>query len=422
VDLKRSLIFLLFISLGLALTAQKPHIYGKVIDKETYSGLPNVNISFAGTTSGCVTDREGEFSVYLDTIPVYMIISHLGYETQRIWLENASGGVNILMKPVAKLLQEVEIRARKEPVPFFKDDQYAVLDYEVDNTLVYLLIYRFRLARAELICKSDQGDTIASSGNLNFRPAGLYADCLGYIHVLSADSAYQVFLNKDTIIFPHKADINKFQSTMSNCLVSTEELLFFREESYDHLTVNFFSINKITKQKYYIASLRDEARTKMLQKNPIDQYFLYMDTIADGNIPMVDYAFIRQIVYKPNASVLEKIGDTLAVFNTTDGTIDLYNLNGMYISGLKLPLRQSNEEKWTREIFVDQIAHIPYTTFIKNGRSVLYRIDLNNGELNFALSTNHIYPRKLRIHDNFLFYLYDLPGTGDNKHLFRQKI
>jgi hypothetical protein len=269
---------------------------------------------------------------------------------------------------------------------------------------------------------SDNGDTLARSAQLWFKPTGLFPDCLGYIHVMSADSSYQVFLRKDTIIFPHKADIYKFRSTLSNCVTSSEDLLFFREESPDHLIVNFYFINRISKQKQYLASVRDEAKLQVLRNNPYDYYLLLMDTMPCSNVEMVEYTFVNKILYKPNASVLEKTGDTLILFNTTDGSFDLYNLNGKYISGSKMPVDIRGYEKWTGEIHFDQITHIPYTYFTKNGRFIVYRIDLKTGDLNRILVTDHVFPRKLRIHHNCLFYLYDVPGTGDKKHLFKQNL
>ena len=418
----RYAIILILIFLSSSLAAQKPHVYGKVQDGESYSVLPYVNISFTGSKLGCSTNLEGKFSVIIDTLPAYMIVSHLGYETQLIWIEMASGGLNILMKPVTKMLQEVEIKSKSVPIPFFKDDQYAVLDYEVDNTLVYLLIYKFRLAKSELICKTVEGDTIARSCILPFKPSGLFMDCLGYLHVLSADSSYQTFLRKDTIIFPHKADINKFQSTMSNCVTSSENLLYFREESIDHQIVNFFYINRENKQKQYLASISDEAKLKMLRNNSFDHYLLVMDTLPNADAEMIEWVWVNKILYKPNASVLKKIGDTLIIFNTTDGSFDLFDLTGKFISRSAMAIGNKVTEKWTKEIMIDQITHLPYTSFTDNGRLILYRIDLITGKLIRILVTGHIFPQKLKIHNNCMFYLYDLPGNGDNKHLFRQNL
>jgi hypothetical protein len=402
------------------LEAQKPDVSGMVQDSESFEAIPYANISFTGTRLGCSTNLEGEFSVVLDTLPVYMIISHLGYETQRIWLENTSAGLNILMKPVVKLLTEVEIKSENTPVPFFKDEHYAVLDYEVDNSLVYLLIYRYRMAKSELICMTDDGDTIAITGLLGFKPTGLFADCLGYIHVLSADSAYQVFLGKDMMTFPHKASIRKFHSTMSNCVASTSDLLYFREESPDHLKVNFFWVNRKNKLKRYLASTTDQEKLNLLRNNSYDYYLLVMDTLPNTDAEMIEWVWANKILYKPNLSVLEKIGDSLVIFNTTDGAVDLYSLDGMYLSGSKIPIQRKSDEKWSSEILIDQITHIPYTYFVKHGRFIVYRIDLASGELSRKLTTGHVFPQKLRIHGNSIFYLYNLPGTDDNKHLFKQ--
>jgi len=285
-----------------------------------------------------------------------------------------------------------------------------------------LLIYRFRLAKAELICKSDQGDTIARSGNLIFKPIGLFPDCLGYLHVLSADSSYQVFLKKDTIIFPYKADIIKFRSTMSNCVTSSEDWLIFREESFDHQTVNFYRIHRKSGQKQYFATVRDEAKIKMLRKNPLDRYLLAMDTIPGSQAEMVEWLWVNEILYKPNASILKKIGDTLAIFNTTDGSLDIYDVDGVFLEHLKIGIPEKNAGDWTKEIYFDQITHKPYISLVRNGKINLYAIDLSTGELNFILTTAHIFPQKINVHHDYLFYLYDLPGTGDNKHLFRQRI
>jgi hypothetical protein len=38
------------------------------------------------------------------------------------------------------------------------------------------------------------------------------------------------------------------------------------------------------------------------------------------------------------------------------------------------------------------------------------------------LSSFHLFPQKLRISGNYLYYLYDDPISPDNKMLFRQRL
>jgi hypothetical protein len=96
--------------------------------------------------------------------------------------------------------------------------------------------------------------------------------------------------------------------------------------------------------------------------------------------------------------------------------------DGNFTSKLKMPVEKISEGKWTTEIYFDNMTNRAFTSFRKGGLFTLYRIDLNTGELKRQLSPIHDFPRKIRVHNNFLYYLYDVPGEGDNKHLFRQKL
>jgi hypothetical protein len=407
---------------ALSLYAQKYPVEGKIQDKITFMPLSNVNISFTGSRMGCITDAEGLFSIDLDTLPVNMIISHVGYKTMRIWLTKPAGPFNILLEPSVTMLSEVEITGKNEPRIFFKDEKYAVLDYEIDNNLVYLLIFRFHIARSSLLCLTLAGDTIATSSVLPFKPIELFHDCLGYIHVLSQDSAYQVYFNSDTLELFYASDIKKFNETVLRCAASTDERMFFREESWDKLTVRFFHVHRQTKQMAYMASSSDKEKLKILYKNPMDLYLFMSDTLPCSIGDIVEYVYIRKILYKPNASVMHRIGDTLCVFNTIDGSLELYDLEGRYISRQLMPLAEIGESSWTKEIYIDPVAKRSYTSSLKNGTLTLYRIDITSGSLSRVLSTSHAFPENLKVYNDHLYYLYDVPGEGDNKHLFKQKL
>jgi len=60
--------FLILLSLGSAVYAQKPIISGIVQDKVTLTGIPGANIIIAGTKLGCSTGPEGEFTIQTDTL------------------------------------------------------------------------------------------------------------------------------------------------------------------------------------------------------------------------------------------------------------------------------------------------------------------------------------------------------------------
>jgi len=401
---------------------QNYYFYGKIIDRETRYPLPLANIHFTGTDLGSSTNSKGEFSFFIDTIPVYMTVSHLGYETQRIWLDNTSASITVMLNLQARMLREVEIRAEYEPELFFQDTQYSVLDYEVDSNRVYMLIFRFSRAESELLCMSVTGDTASCSGSLLFRPTRLFHDCLGNIHVLSNDTVYQVFRDSTILRLIYPAEIDRFRKTLFDCVASEGDLLFFRKVSRNKLGVEFYHINRKTSQRRHLTNANDEAKMKMLRRNRDDNALMMMSEIPDGREAFQQWNWVKKVLYKPNTSTLHKIDDMLCVFNTADYTLELYTLQGEFTSKLKLQVQQTNAGRWTTEIYIDDIDKKAYTSFIKNGKLTLYRIDLNTGELKRITSSRHMFPQKIKIHNSFLFYLYDIPGEGDNKHMFRQKL
>lgn len=395
---------------------------GTVLNRETRQAIKGANITISGTRRGTTSDGSGEFTITIYNLPVYMNVSHVGYETQKIWLDNPFPAITILLNPATTSLPEVEIKAKYQPEPFFKNNLYSVLDYEVDSNRVCLLIYRFRLVNSELICKSADGDTIARSGLLHFKPASLFHDCMGNIHVLSADSVYQVKREGDHLMLFYQADMPKFRSVLSNCVASTENLLFFRKESPDRLSAEFYTVDRKNSRRQYLASVSDKARLKLLRDNPYDQFLLMMDTIPGDPGTAAEWAWVKKILYKPNSSSLYKIGDLMGIFNSTEYTLSLYTLTGEFTSKLKMPVEAVKDGRWTTEIYIDEICRKAYTSFRKGEIFTIYRIDLNTGELKRVVNIEHSYPQKIRIHNNFLFYLYDLPAEGDNRHLFRQKL
>jgi hypothetical protein len=417
---------ILLILAGSTVSAQNKRYQfkGTVLDKETRAPISGVNLNVAGTRRGCSTNLNGEFSMTVYSRPVFLNVSHLGYESKKLWLDSAMSTITILLNPASLILQELEIKAKNDPVPFFRDNKYSVLDYEVDSNLVYLLIYRFRLDHSELICKSVSGDTIAHTSILPFRPTGLFLDCMHNLHVLTADSVYQVFRRNGSIDISFAVDIKKFRIFLADCVISTDSLLFFRKESPDQLSVEFYQVNRYTSQKQLLSAVGDQKKLEMLRQNPEEYKYLVMPTSPRNIDEVITWQWLKKIVYKTNTSSLHQIDDILCVFNTADYTLELYTRRGEFSSRLKMPIPEiTGAGRWTSEIHIDNIDHKAYTSFLtKGGNFTLYKVNLNTGELKLSLPAEHGFPRKIRVHHNFLFYLHDFPGEGDNKHLFRQKL
>jgi len=82
-------------------------ITGKVTDAETDDPLIGVNIIIKGTTSGGITDFDGNYSITAETGDV-LVFSYLSYETVELKLGN-QGVLNLKMEPDFNQLEEVVV-------------------------------------------------------------------------------------------------------------------------------------------------------------------------------------------------------------------------------------------------------------------------------------------------------------------------
>jgi hypothetical protein len=260
--------------------------------------LANINISFQGSKMGSVTDQKGAFSFYIDTIPIFMIVSHLGYKTKRILLDGTSNSMTLYMERDIRELKEVEIRANRIE-PFFKDEHYTLRDYEIDSGFVYLLVYR-------------------------------------------KDKVLQMI---------HAVGMIKFNDVLANCVASTEQVLFFKKMFNLGQGVQYYGIDRISKRRHELTQVIDEKKAKMLRRNPEDAWALirsqpdYISQLSDLERDELDiskgelyserkdfdnWSFTNKILYRPVKTALYKIDNFICIFNIPAKQLEFFDTDGYF--------------------------------------------------------------------------------------------
>ncbi|PCE66400.1 vWA domain-containing protein [Sediminicola luteus] len=117
-------------------------IEGIVLD-ESNLPLPGANVLEKGTSNGTQTDFDGRFKITLQSNKKALIISYIGYITQKINLKKQSSPIKVIMQPDHSSLEEVVVtgmgikRVRKSigyavsTVPaesFFSNEGYAEIE------------------------------------------------------------------------------------------------------------------------------------------------------------------------------------------------------------------------------------------------------------------------------------------------------
>jgi len=396
--------------------------YGKVMDAGTKRPLRGVNLLVQGTTLGTTTDRSGDFSFFIDSVPAILAISHVGYQTKYVYLDHTSFSLTLYLDKQVSELKEVEIISRAHE-PFYKDPHYAVLDYLPDSGMIYLLVFRYRLSDCEIICKGYTGDTIARSGKLTFSASSFSKDCLGTMHLLGHDSGFQLFRQGNIIRLIHPVKLRKYENVLKNCVAASPDVLYFKKPSSDGQMVEYYGINRKTLQRLNLSKVMDEEKQRMLRRNEEDR--LYAG--SRGQIPgsrdaFVNWNYVNKILYRPIKTTLYRIGGFTCIFNNPAKTIEFYDDDGNFSYKLALQTDSVFSGRWLGDILTDPVTHYVYTLFISNGSVSLYMIDLNSGRLIKKTSLYHLYPEKIKVYGRHVYYLYDVAGDADNKMLFRQYI
>ena len=100
--------FVFILILGNFSFAQGATISGSVMDSETNQPLPGASILVKGTSTGVVTDFDGNFNIQVPALDAVMIISYIGFQTQEVEVGGKST-INILLVPDSQALNEVVV-------------------------------------------------------------------------------------------------------------------------------------------------------------------------------------------------------------------------------------------------------------------------------------------------------------------------
>ncbi len=90
------------------LFAQSHKVAGKITEGDTESGIPGVTIVESGTQNGTTTDIDGKYSITVSKPDATLVVSFIGFKTQKI-LVNKMSVINVIMIPEATSLSELVV-------------------------------------------------------------------------------------------------------------------------------------------------------------------------------------------------------------------------------------------------------------------------------------------------------------------------
>lgn len=369
--------------------------WGIVTDSTNNISISDVNIKITGTTVGTTSDLQGNFSIISDKLPITLIFTHISYQNYYYKIsEPIKFPIKIKMIPRIKMLSTVSVISGK--IDKIMDKRpYDVWDYEIYEDKLLLLCFDIT---TRLVLLDFNGDTVCSTPVK--RPEMLYKDCLGNVHLLTKDTAYQIYYNSKSIHLLYPNEVNLFLKNLKNCIFELNSKLYFKEYSRFEQQLNYYYFDENTKVPANFRTILNKQNLSIINslKYVPKERCKYIDEVL-----FFQKQFFEDSVYCPIVKSL----DSIYLFNFIDNRIECYDSDGRPIEGKFKNIDFHKDDLRKKTILTDEANGKIYVWFVHQSISTLNRIDLLTGKLKETIKLpGYTQIEKIQIYNDNLFFIY----------------
>lgn len=413
-------------------------VHGVIKNQITQLPIEGVNIKLQNSYAGTSTNIKGVFQLRVSSLPATLIVSHIAYYGKQITItQPTADSIIVLLSPRMITLGEAEITSETQKV--FKGKEQEIIDYEFQDMNLLILSYNVNKNRTELILTDEGFDTIHIQDISYLKnPKQLFNDCTGSCHVLTKDSAYQVYFDNKSIQLIYPIKLDKFFLILGDCLFETRTNIAFERKANgthnkDYATQDFSDLpylgpgNKKWNHLFYLVNKKTQVTTILNHvyewKKKADAYDHSLFIISPYTKRSFDdiLRFSEMVYYKPAFQTLKLLNDTIYYFNHLESRIDVYSDSILVIDTVHIDYH--NLQNWKQVIITDKLKNKAYTIFTIGAKYSINEINLHNGSLKEICKVEKLYPSKIRINNGFLYFLYnDTNNTYARKQLYQLEL
>jgi hypothetical protein len=413
-------------------------LWGLIIDTNN-NPVSNTNISILNTSIGATTNTDGFFYIPIKKQITRIQVSHINYYQETIVLNklnfdhlvNDTIKINVILKPKINLLESFEILSEKIELLFHKSF-ISILDFQFYEDNLLLLLKEKNSIKLRLTnSKSDKiSEAITPSKTKN-----IYRDCFGNLHLLNADSSYQIYFNSLEINLIYGNRIEKYNEVLKPCIAQFNDRIIFIEFGTHSQSIGYFYFNKF-KEKKYVKKIRNTATEKYATQTVME--VKYLENILErrslgiktqdqrpsyiiDRLIFQETNFYEKVLTKPLYAPLFTVNNNLYLFDHVRDSCFVFDENLNQTRSFYIDYHQ--KINWTKKLIVDKEQGTVYAKFEKNGFCYLKKIDLQTGKIieSYKLE-KQTFPSKIKIKNNTAYYLYKDRFNHGQMSLFKQSL
>lgn len=417
--LKRTLLFLFLFPV---LLNGQVMLRGTISDSLTKSPVPFCSFIIKGTLNGGVADDAGRFTISVQSLPVTIVFTMMGYQTKTVTV-NAAEPLSIRLNPSAITLRPVTISTDKV-LTWHPDDAWNFIDFEFYDDYILSLVSMKGRNRNYLVLMDTLGITV-SSLRLTKQADSLYTDCLGAVHLFSGDSVYQVYYDYTQLQLPYASPREQFVSSMLPCRCQSGSYYYFSFYSVRGQQLDYYYIDWFHKGKYeHFLSVHDSDKIISYNENYDIRYFLGRRHCCNEYLEPVDSIIRHMDEYRaqlplspreqtwlsPLQSPLVRIGNQIFIVDPVDSLLLSYTGAGQLTGSVHFSCLALKGWK-TNELYADELSGALYGRLQQpDGYSVFVRIDPQTGtEIGRVTVENYPFISRPKIRGGYAYFLWKDP-------------
>jgi hypothetical protein len=368
--------------------------------------------------------------------PILLSLSHPLYQSST---EKIKGNKSIRdtlfvlveMDPVrVQNLTEIVVKSPGAPDTVFQSYKVSVADFEVQNDgSIVLLTYPKQLKKGSNLVLFD-GKKVLQEFAVPGIAEELVRDYRGNTHVVCANNVYGIHVHPSRIgISTLPKDY--FFKYLAPILDTTKSKLFFSNFSKDYPAFDYFSFDQLDSTYCKIIEIKDDlmmelfrseykwvdVRTKLWAKN------MELETGVDAEILVGANYFTQSIYYKELYAPLFFRNDTVFVFDYYKDFLFLFDEKGEKLDSLAIHHHyHAKQTGWKKKLVQDPITGNFYAIFEKDGFTYIGSIDAKTGIIREKVRLHFKYVDKLKIHNNFVYYVYRPFESNQKKYLYKERL
>lgn len=418
---------------------QKLVIVGHITDADTILDVKDSKVYIQGEKDRFVlTNRQGNFTFILNHNAdknYTLVIEDVRYETY--YLEIKKKDLKKKLKDTLHVIVQLKFREISGATVFAVQEVYgservSVSDFEfVGEENYVMLVYEKRLNKGSTVIYTDKEQKTLSSWEILEPAKEFYKDFLGNLYLICEKNVYEITVTDD-ILHLQKTD-NKFFDDYVKPWIDT-----VKYKAYHSNFVSFYP-----SFDYFSYSTIDSSDTKLkniINKNLMELYraqYKYMDghekleayrmelaTGIDKEIwGAIWTGFPNDLYYKELYAPMFIKNDTVLVFDHYSNKMYKYDRNNHLIDSLEITYHlESDKREWEELIIQDRNKQRIFSVFLRGGKIYLKELNTSTGEIRKVHQLYYKYPEKLKVKNNYAYYIYRPFESLQNKYLYREEL